>query len=248
MKISTLVVAGLIIFASESSVIAATPVTYIYNSGAYFTGGLYDGIYSPVFGNNYNAIFTFSDDVSHTAPGLQCLYATYSSDGCLPTNSKATLLNWAVSFGSTNLNATNAHISSLNYNYYNGAPYGNQQNVKFNIVEDNPSRGLSLSTNSEGASNRTGDFNVIYLGGGVGAGGYQAQNTGGYGSATSSYNYTGPGGQTTSGAPGGGGTGTGTGTGGGATPVPEPNGLALFALGAALLATVTRKGSRLKLT
>ena len=227
------------------SAATATPVTYLYDSGSFFSNAFYDAHTSPQFGTHFTAAFTFSNDFDPTVIGNQCLYTSGTNSTCGGSSPIASLLNWSVTSGNFTLNSGNAHIGAqgyypgLEFYSYKGTNSGPFLTVVFDVIGNDTQLGIEIQGRTFGGSNGSGDINVV-----SGLSGYQAINTGGYGSTVASYNYTGPGGLGGSGTGTGGLGGSGTGPGTDSVSIPEPGTVAMILLGFVAIGFVKRQRVR----
>ena len=232
MKLVTLKVAIAIVAATlAGGVAAATPVTYLYDSGG-FSGSPYLDSWSR-FGTHFTAAFTFSNDVNPTMEGFQCLYSDSVHHNCGVGPQAGKLLNWSVTSGDFTLNASNAHFAQGFYpglaisTYRTSGPASvSYLSFEMDVIGNDQSLGLEIIGRRFEGGNGTGDINVVFA-----KPGHEALNHGGP-SVVTSYNYTGPGG-----LPGG--------SGGVTSAVPEPDTWALFILGFGMVSLVVRRRSHL---
>ena len=218
-----------------AGVVFATPVTYLYDSGA-FDGNPYVDNWSR-FGTHFTAALTFSNDLNPTTPGLQCLYANTTRDQCGTGPQAAILTNWSVTSGDFTLNTTNSHFDTTSI-YYPGLEIYTYRTSGANpttsltfvmaLISNDSILGLEIQGRKFGGSNGTNNINLV-----TALGGHEALNHGG-GSPVAVYDFAGPGGLPSGGAGGGAG-------GGASGAVPEPFTLALFGLGLAAIGVTRRR-------
>lgn len=245
-------IAAMTVFPSISTA-TPTPVTYVYNSGAFTPSIFLEN--SPNFGPNFTATFTFSDNFNPSALGTQCLYATVPGGGssCNGKTPIATLLNYSITSGTYTLDQSNSYfVSAGSYPGLELSSITNSAGSHLELLFEAHGNDTALGLVIDGRSGVGGnDINQIVSNSPLG-GRYIARNQGGDGSFTTKFGYTGPGGLPASGGGdsgggtggAGGGSGGGTGSGSGSTSVPEPTSIALLGLGLLSFAASRRRSAK----
>ena len=217
--------------------LAATPVTFHYDSGA-FTDS--PRARSASFGTHFTADITYSQDFDYTIRPLQHL------------NNIATLLDWTVTSGDFTLNSTNATFTADITDYFSTFFTNPLVTINFAVVGN--VGGVPVNVTARPGLNITDGIGVnpaITCGdyGRVCGTDYRNFNLGG-GHFTTTFDYVGSGGSGGggggSGGAGGGGAGGGGGGsgglgGGGLGAVPEPASWALMITGFSLAGAMLRR-------